>query len=55
MAYDMTIGAQLYTVHDYTKTLEGFAEALKKLPTSDTPLFRFPAPALSSPNGCARN
>lgn len=31
MAYDMTIGAQLYTVHDYTKTLEGFAEALKKV------------------------
>lgn len=30
MAYDMRIGAQLYTVRDYTKTLDDFAETLKK-------------------------
>ncbi len=27
----MKIGAQLYTVHDYTKTLEDFSETLKKV------------------------
>lgn len=27
----MKIGAQLYSVHDYTKTLEGFSESLKKV------------------------
>jgi len=27
----MKVGAQLYTVHDYTKTLEDFAETLKKV------------------------
>lgn len=27
----MQIGAQLYTVRDYTKTLEGFSETLKKI------------------------
>jgi sugar phosphate isomerase/epimerase len=27
----MKIGAQLYSVHDYTKTLEDFAETLKKI------------------------
>ena len=27
----MKIGAQLYSVHDYTKTLEGFSETLKKV------------------------
>lgn len=27
----MKIGAQLYTLHNFTKTLEGFSEALKKV------------------------
>ncbi len=27
----MKIGAQLFTVHDYTKTLEGLEESLKKI------------------------
>ena len=27
----MKIGAQLYSVHDYTKTLDGFSESLKKV------------------------
>ena len=27
----MVIGAQLYTIHDYTKTLESFSESLKKV------------------------
>ena len=27
----MIIGAQMFTVHDYTKTLEGFSESLKKI------------------------
>ena len=31
MAYDMRIGAQLYTVREYMKNLDDFAETLKKV------------------------
>lgn len=30
-AFSMILGAQLYTVREYTKTLEGFAQTLKKV------------------------
>ena len=31
MVTNKKIGAQLYTVHDYTKTLEGIEESFKKI------------------------
>ena len=36
----MKIGAQLYTVREFCKDLDSFAETLKRLPLSATPQFR---------------
>lgn len=47
----MKIGAQLYTVRDYTKNLDDFAETLKKVADIATPPFRSPAPALLKRTG----
>lgn len=44
----MKIGAQLYTVHEHTKTLPDLAEALKRWPILATAMYRFRAPAITS-------
>ena len=49
----MKIGAQLYTLHDYCKTLEDFSETLKRVADMGIPTFRCRAPVRMSPSGFA--
>lgn len=51
----MQLGAQMYTVREYTKNLDDFAETLKKLPISVIRPFRFQAPVSTMVNGSTNN
>ena len=49
----MKIGAQLYTVRDFCKTLDGFSETLKKV--ADIGYTTVQVPARMNPNGLRKS